>query len=309
MSVRFFSISRLLLIALCLMMLLLLAGCGGDDAEEVNPIEEDAVVEEIDYGEALSTTSSVVLQAAYTICQEEGHQAGLFFNGQTIVSELFCVFDSGARCPAEAYLLGTCTEDLANEALELLTALQALEEAEEDVTVVDGEGEDRFCETDTQPVCGIDGKTYTNRCLAEQAAMLVDYEGACTVIDTEQKLEDAEAVEVRVTEERTTFTRDTNPPPSASRSTFRSTRSSNTGPLVSEEDLVEPVWRGNVMSLGGLRMEQCYLSRRTYYYVDTQIDVLYDSDGEVVCYPEADINGNCPDDFILNDRARTCLAF
>lgn len=291
--------------------LLFIAGCGDDppanqaalDAVDAPPLED--VVEE----EQEEITEDTVIDAtpdqlAYLHCIREGHDVNLQFSTEQNRYTLYCDLIDGTRCDARQFVDGICGEE--DKDIIVQTPI--------DRTTVGLAQGPRFCEPIAKPVCGADGRTYTNSCYAEQHRVAIVAEGACTELSNID-LPNVEADRTRTGTNvdsdgirRRTGIRPRDRDISIVDGAPGSERPGETtlpDPETLETTEGLPDWVSLPIAL--LRasetipratIEQCRIGGIEYVLqVEGNNDdfaILYDRAGNVVCYPTNDLNGACP---------------
>lgn len=271
--------------------LIFLSGCANtDDVSQTTTSTMPVTV-----SSTLSTSSSTVAltlkQEAYAHCATRGYDTRLFYNDNTGEYELFCQFDATRECPAEAFLDQSCTPQ---------NALSTSNVPQADGRVLSL----RTCDSRTLPVCGIDGQTYINACIAQVSGITVASQGACATPVTLQP-------DDRVTERRQTSIRNYT---RQAQERFTSSRSNTSGtneepPELPQTNEPYPSWvevSATFLLQSGdpnARIEQCSVANETYYYqrsCPTCFSVLFDDEGDVACFPNNDITGECPEQIKKN---------
>jgi hypothetical protein len=161
-------------------------------------------------------------------------------------------------------------------------------------------------------VCGVNGHTYLNSCLAAETNVAIAHTGACTPEEvaasippgapTERQERTSPTVRERVTN---VFSRGTNEeeevtvPPPATNDPEVATQSSR------------PAWVDTVISLieatepthPPMYIEQCTREGFTYYLeangTGDVVSTAYTTDGTIICYPNRDFSNSCPDEVIF----------
>ena len=231
----------------------------------------------------LTTTNPVVqpvkliekqLTPAESFCEKQGQELIIRFNEEKGASESYCRFTGLTECLAEDYYQGKCGPDQAT----IITHLPGAVPASPFTT----------CGAEYAPVCGNNGYTYANGCLAQIQGIISAHTGPCLASEPEPAYS---APENQIADGNT----GTINPASPSEPTWLQT--------VKDFILASPPSSPTAF------LEKCNLSGQTLYYQGSCAgctDVLYNNDGTVKCYPTHDFNGACPQQFGLATRTNYC---
>ena len=278
-------------------LLLIGVGCSKDDEQtSLLPSPKEAV----DNDTLVETTFT---QQAYLFCQQRGNTIRIRFDSTKNARVIECVFDNGSACPAEAFMEGTCE---ANTSTTPYPRIAQVGEVTTDNTP-------RFCDTVAKPVCGVDGRTYTNACIAaQQRVALASSDGPCIARET-----DATPL-ARLQE---TQTKGNNRSFSGNTGSSIDSKSVNTGengiPSAPPQVDEYPPWIDISISLlnedNSTKMatiEECQYDNRTYFlHLERCPDcfsILQTREGSIVCYPHNDISGSCPPGFDIEKKQQMC---
>ncbi len=265
------------------------AGCSNKNNPENTPKDLPKENTEI----KATDTDLALAQRAYIYCNGEGQRTSLRFDINSNKIKLFCIIDERYICEAVKFLYNECpTEDTPDSSKELVFA-------EED------------CNLDVRPVCGDDGYTYVNKCIAKLQQTEVLYEGKCNGEDVKEN----EEAQKTLDDEK----KDNTPESKPSANTGTSPKKNNTNVTPSKEPITtqDQSWIDVLIDLSEhestkkfTTIEECTISgEKTYLKASecpTCFSVLYDTAGSVMCYPGNDLRDRCPVDLNINRRASSC---
>ncbi len=219
---------------------------------------------------------------AIDACESRGYIAVLQYVQDTKQTNTFCKFTDGYACNALAYLMGACTPTSTNRIY---------------LATTDGVPDNlRTCTEDETPVCGEDGVTYVNSCIAALQKATITHPGICTEKEIARAAPPLPAGSSPVTTPATGSDAVSGPTPP-------------TG---------TPVWTTYLFSIasnqttgsGIPKKEACtYDGTRVFYMVESCPDcfsILYNNEGKVLCYPHNDIQNECPSFFDKDKRSANC---
>ncbi len=258
------------------------AGCDNNTQEEtVLPPDTNVQEEEKEEPKEKPPTTEE-LQHAYRYCIEQNQDTLLRYDESSRKTKLFCVVDEEFECDAFSFMEGSCPKDKS----EL--------EREEPLFI-----DDKECTTDVQPVCGQDGFSYINACVARREKVEIKKEGQCDgpppTVDTEQN---SDGITERVSPRESASLSDTD---------IRSTISA----------IGVPAWVDVLVDIVSYEstkehtnVEACQYGTEQYYLkastCPTCFSVLYNDVGETVCYPDNDLQDKCPAEFDKQNRSGSC---
>lgn len=207
-------------------------------------------------------------------CKDQGNELIIRFDSKTQSSQSFCRFPDTSECGAKDYLTGVCSP---GQNLDMLIG------EKKDIE------EFTACDTDYEPVCGQDGLTYTNSCLAQIQGIIIKQKGSCINVKS--------------------------PVITTGSDTTESQGGAETSPeLTPTVDMSQPSWMGVVKDFilssppnnPKAFIEKCNLENNAYYFQSDGCSdcfgVLYNKDGYTVCYPNNDPNNECPKSFNIKNR-------
>lgn len=276
------------------------AGCGEDTPA---PADTEPTPEQ----QAVIDNETIVLgtaeQLAYIHCIQSGNAVLLEFSDEKRDYISYCEFPDGKRCEAIDFHLKKCSQETAQEPTDFVAVNRTT------LGLVAGP---RTCPPFADPVCGADGRTYTNACNAKQHHVAVSEQGSCIAIpDIELPGEERYRGSLRATPNTGTVTQpapQTAPTPPATGGTSL--------PAQTQPDISIPDWLVVPISLldEGLAparatIERCLVGGKTYYaqIEDDSFAILYNTDGKLICYPSNDIDSACPSGFSLASRSCTVI--
>lgn len=224
-------------------------------------------------------------QQVYVYCTNRGYTATIRFDSEVNRNRIYCISEPGKECDAYDFMDGKCDPKKVKG-----------EDVNASLTPIGGTRLN--CDPIAKPVCAIDGKTYTNRCIAETQGKKVQYEGVCNEHD-----------EPLVVEPRTIDPTPTKPTGSTGGTASGSTQPKTTTPEPSHGDSTPesasaPEWIPNLTSVlqssaspYKITLSECTEGKNKYYYqkedCSSCFKILYKESGETACYPGMD-DGQCP---------------
>lgn len=221
-----------------------------------------------------------LIQRAYIYCQNQENAPILRFHLESAQTKLFCALSDGRYCDALDFYKGMCpneTEKLANAG------------GEEFFT-------DEACTLDVLPICGTDGFSYVNKCIAKLQQIGVAYDGQC------------KAEIIPPTESSSA----NNPTNTATKPT-----APKTPPSATITPSGEPAWINTLKGLASKEytktfntIESCTANGEKVYLKSGScpecFSILYNQNGNVMCYPDNDLQNKCPANFTKNSKRPSC---
>jgi putative hemolysin len=272
--------------------ILLLAGLGCSSDEKKQPEETTTVIESNE-----TIVETTLDQQAYVFCQQQGNTIRIAFNSAKNRHSIECVFKNGTTCTAAAFMDGTCEASLPTETYPIIA-----QTGEAPIL-----GIPRFCESIATPICGVDGRTYTNACIAKQQGIAVQIEGPCIKEET-----DATQLNTPLEEQQSYQQQQPSSDPVVVRHP-----TIGQGAIIPTNPSEQPGWLDISLSLldadnstKQATMEKCTISGQTYYLQSERcpecFSILYTYNGDITCYPNNDLTGTCPNNFSYTRRSNIC---
>jgi len=289
------TLSRITLGIACLFLVVVGTGCGDDEPETQE-------IPELTRGKVITQpTDTDIFNLALDACEESGYEGLMHFDDETKETTIYCAFTETTGCDVLAFQAGACGPGNAIT----LPARAALA------------GNIRTCDTSENPVCGEDGNTYVNECIALLQKVSIKKEGVCGPEDKAVLVKDVETVKKQLAASGETGGTSGGNGSGGGNSGSNGSGSSGSagGPGNGLGGGVSPdrwvpflvTTMASPNTLGGARIEKCTLGSRTVYYQQDScpecFSTLYDRGGNVLCYPHNDITNKCPGNFDKDNRS------
>jgi len=207
-------------------------------------------------------------------CKNNGYELIIRFDKKTQASKAYCRFKNGTECEALAYYQKKCFPGK-NPDVYINNSI-----AENSLTA---------CSNEYKPVCGADGINYTNNCLAQIQGIKIIHDGVCTnremtIIQQENTAEN------------------------------KQTEQKDSPIIISNEDDWLPILKDLILTSPSKQtpsfIEKCQISGKTYFYYSegcsTCFNAVYGSNGQIICYPQNDLDNSCPINFNRSSRLNNC---
>jgi len=258
------------LVSIVIILAFLTTGCGKPAVSPTSTTTPKVVIKK-------QPTVKETKNPAFDFCQNSGYEVVIRFDQKTQTSKAFCQFKDGSECGIEEYLAKKCAPG------------KGATGGPNFATSTAKPNDFAVCTNEFVPVCGADGVNYTNACLAQIQGIKIAHKGVCTQKESAQIQEESYSIDEQTQPGITSITQET----------------PNTWlPVVKDMIL------SSSPSDPPAFIEKCVISGSTYYYRSDGCSecesFLYDTGGEIICYPSNDIDGSCPINFTKANRAKYC---
>lgn len=260
MTRRILTISSFLLLG----MLVIGAGCGTDQPpEEIQTDERPAAAAPVIKKQPRNDEP---IEEALDFCEAQGHAVTFVFDPISKTNRMYCEFQKNIGCDALDYYRRRCTTNTA-----IAIRLPDIEHVS-------------FCPDQEEPVCGEDGRTYINQCIANQQQVRAIHDGPCTKADIASPVST----------------------PSESEQPSRIGTSN-----LESDGSADTTWLNPLINLlskkPNARIEECTYDGQTLYYQEEScpecFGTLYSQSGAILCFPHNDLTNECPPSFSVDARS------
>ena len=241
------------------------AGCSSGTAKDTEQTQPPTSTKPIVRKQPVTDPTETALD----FCESQGYNIIFTFDEVTKTNDMFCAFTANTGCEALDYYRGAC---LPSTSVAIGVGLEGLENI-------------RTCDRTELPVCGEDGNTYINQCIANLQQIRIIHTGACTGED--KKTEG--------------FIPTTLP------------GSTDETPIVKKTAYTQEstLWLNTLANLliqkKGSKIEKCTFGGDVLYYQEegcpTCFSTLYNATGSIICFPDNDLAGSCPIHFNKDVRS------
>jgi len=263
-------------------LIVLASGCGNENENPADKKAETLTQEVHVQTVKRMPVSQDLADNSYDYCEARGHEVVIRYDEELEQSRVYCRFSDTTECDASDFMAGRCAPGSGAQVHEIKKA--------EDELIV--------CTQNYEPVCGTDGLTYANECIAKVNNVELNHPGIC--LETQQDVTKTTKVEGGTTAKKT---------------------NSKTTTETTESEIINLEWLDLVISLiknepkknPVAYIDKCvYGDEVIFYQSDGCSDcysILYNEAGASICYPSNDLNASCPDYFNVSDRSRNCTRF
>lgn len=222
------------------------------------------------------------LTEAYKFCEKAGNRIVVQYDAATNDSKVFCVFSNNSQCDALAFKDGACSKSNGAKVF----SDQGLSHAQLM----------RSCGVNDPAVCGVDGKNYTNSCIAALQNIPILHTGVCTKSET--------SLTSRSTGSKQNTSSQNNNKTQQSQNNQSAQIDTNTGDSANWLNMVISLTSSQPAKAPRSKISKCLIEKDTFYYFEQggteNFSVLYDEDGETHCFPGNDVTQVCPENFSGN---------
>lgn len=254
------------IIILLIVLFLLGAGCTSSQQTPVkNTVASSTLIIKKPVVEETPVTS-------YDYCENHSYEIIVRFDDETQASKAFCRFADTTECETDAFQKGTCLPGKGSKAYH----------PEEQIQIYEN------CTQKYEPVCGENGTTFTNECLARMQKIKIIRSGACPPAQ-KNATQTSSATQQKTDTTNTSLT---------------------TSALPDWIELAIDMITSQPPASPRAFIEKCSYSGNTVYYQSTSCPncqtTLNNEKGQILCYPNNDFKGTCPSYFRLNTKKDFC---
>ncbi len=259
---------KILLASAIFFSIIILPGCG-ETKEQTTPEKNNIATTTVVSSTKVIKMPDSESKSEYTFCESKGYELIIRFDKATQSSKAYCRFPDTTECEAISFMTGKCNQNNSSTTVEVINVDQPIKTIKE-------------CPKNYDPVCGANGATFTNECIATSQNVKVVSLGTCQKPDS------------------------------------TTSEGSTSGNIIPKIDNSTPYWLPTITDMFLLEpkstpvafVEKCAFDNKIVYYASYGCtnceDMLYDEEAKLICYPNKDLTKNCPDYFNLNTKKSYC---